>query len=1034
MKIDFQLSGKSRWLLPALLFLVLHEFAMSQSAPVQGANALNAVFRGKTRPLRELAPMPATPGAKRNLKKSNKPDFTPPNFANWRRQPAVNPDALPQGIDPARQDNLANKLSSPVEPRLVLEGIDEATSEVGVPDTNGDVGPDHYVQIINASWFQVFAKDGTALTPPTSANTIWSQINKQSFSDPVIMYDEDAARWLLTDLAGISEVLYGISETSDPLGAWNLYTLNTPGFADYPKYGVFPEAYVLTINEGQGAFPVYALNRQQMLAGASTVSVQRVNIPGLQGGFPTATPMDWNSPLPPPSNEVHVVRLNDDAWGNNPTDVIEVWTIDIDWANASNTSASSVKLPCAPYDTDGCVTGTPFDYQCLPQPGTSQGIDGIMTIIMNNVAYRNFGSHESAVLCFTVDAGTNQAGIRWMELRRTPGNDWALHQEGTYAPADGIHRFIGGISINAQGDIGLAYSVTSDTGTYPGLRFTGRRAYDTPGTMTVDEFEFAPGAGARESDRYGDYARMTVDPADDSFWFTSEYVKADGSYGTKIVNFSLRKDTLDVAPVALLSPQNSPDLGSAETVTIRVRNTGLEPVAGFSVGYIFQNNTPVLEPANLPAALLPDSSYTHTFTPAVNMSAVGEYQFKVFTVFAQDQNTLNDTLRQIRRKLPRFDSGITGATGLDVQICDPETDITLSLTNFGTEMLTSATIQYQVNGGVAQNQNWTGNIAPGASATVNLTLSGLVSGVNTLAARTLNPNGIPDEIPSNDNYSRSFQVLLGGKQVTLTLKLDEYPTETSWQLKDESGNVVFSGDDYLGAGATVTETWCLDSTQCYTFIILDSYGDGLIEGNGSYSIKDADGNVLASIIQVNFGSKEENKFCLTAPCSFTVDIDVTNAGPAGGGAILITPVSGVAPFQYSKNGGVSFQNENLFENLAPGVYKIVVKDANDCLYEQNVTVQSTVAVGDPQQQYSILVAPNPAPGGVFQVTIEGLPGDNEVGLQIVDAAGRPVSYETLPGVDGHFQGMVSLRAFPAGVYYLRVRSNTVSQLVKVIKL
>ena len=183
----------------------------AQPFEVQGAHALKAYHRGKTKPLSELAPMPNTPKAKQDQKKTNKPVFTPPNFVNYRCQPKANPDALPIGMDPVRQDAIYQHRAAPVQPTLILEGIDEATSEVGVPDTNGDVGPDHYVQIVNASWFQVFTKDGTPLTPPTSANTIWSQINKMSFSDPVILFDEAAGRWLLTDLAGFDEVLYGVS-------------------------------------------------------------------------------------------------------------------------------------------------------------------------------------------------------------------------------------------------------------------------------------------------------------------------------------------------------------------------------------------------------------------------------------------------------------------------------------------------------------------------------------------------------------------------------------------------------------------------------------------------------------------------------------------------------------------------------------------------------------------------------------------------------------------------------------------------------
>jgi hypothetical protein len=1024
----------------ALLLLLFNVEISAQTSNVQGAQSLQAHFRGKTRPLRDLAPMPATSHEKRQQKKSNKPIFTPPNFTNWRRQPKVNMDALPLGMDPVRQDNLQHRaLSTLVEPAVVIEGIGEDITEVGVPDTNGDVSPEHYFQIVNASWFQIFAKDGTPLIEPTTANTIWNEIGEQSFSDPLVLWDEAAGRWLLTDLADIDVVLYGVSETSDPLGAWNLYTYETPGFADYPKYGVWPDAYIFTVNELGETYPVYALNREQMLAGAATVDVQRIEIPSIDGGFPTATPMDWNSPTPPPTDEMFVVRINDDAWGNgNTQDLLEVWTIDLDWAIPANTTATKLELPTAPYDSDGCsVTG--FGFDCIPQPGTDQPIDGIMTIVMHNVAYWNYGTHESAVLTFSVDAGDDVAGVRWMEIRRLPGADWTVYQEGTVAFGDGIHRFIGAIAINERGDIGLGYSVTGPN-TFPGLRFTGRQESDPLGEMTVEEYEFAPGAGVREgTERYGDYAKMSADPLNGSFWFTSEYVKADGSYGTKIVNFELRRDTFDIAAVALLSPQNAPLLTTTETVTIRVRNVGLDTANNISVGYIFENQPPVIEPAAI-SILAPDSVYIHTFATPVDMSTIGSYEFKVFTQFAEDQNVRNDTLFQKRRHLPRFDAGITGVAGLDGILCDSEVTIQPMITNFGTEPLTSATIQYQLNGGTIQTQNWTGIVAPNSSTSFNLNLSGLITGTNTLNISTLNPNGVSDEIATNDAFSRPFQVLLEGTTVTLTLTFDAYPEETSWQLEDESGQIIFSGDGYNGMEEeTIIIPWCLEAEKCYTFRIFDSYGDGIFgfgAPDGSYQIKNEDGIVLASIIDLDFGFEEENEFCVAEQCLLEANFSVTPATTtsSNNGIILASVTTGVSPFYYQLNGG-PVQLSPLFSGLDVGTYTINITDVNGCTFEDTVSVWSVVATDDVQQDYAITVAPNPSKNGAFALKVTGLTGNyQQLDLQVVDMTGRPVHYTALPAVDGHYAGMISLAKQPAGVYYIRFKNAEINELVRVVRL
>ncbi len=98
-------------------------------------------------------------------------------------------------------------------------------------------------------------------------------------------------------------------------------------------------------------------------------------------------------------------------------------------------------------------------------------------------------------------------------------------------------------------------------------------------------------------------------------------------------------------------------------------------------------------------------------------------------------------------------------------------------------------------------------------------------------------------------------------ELTLTIVLDDYPEETTWEVV-ANGNVLASGGPYTTAGATETAALCL-ADDCYDFIIYDSYGDGICcaWGNGSYELKeDATGNVVASGGQ--FGFQEITNFCL----------------------------------------------------------------------------------------------------------------------------------------------------------------------------
>ena len=127
---------------------------------------------------------------------------------------------------------------------------------------------------------------------------------------------------------------------------------------------------------------------------------------------------------------------------------------------------------------------------------------------------------------------------------------------------------------------------------------------------------------------------------------------------------------------------------------------------------------------------------------------------------------------------------------------------------------------------------------------------------------------------SNYSSSTTFQTTgcpsgCQDNDLTLTIVLDDYPEETTWEVKNGS-TVLASGGPYSNAGSTVTEDICLPD-NCYDFVIYDSYGDGIccVWGNGSYALTDASNNTLAS--GGSFGSSETTNFC------------VPDSGGGGGG-------------------------------------------------------------------------------------------------------------------------------------------------------
>lgn len=407
-------------------------------------------------------------------------------------------------------------------------------------DPSGAVGRDYYVEAINGS-------GGTQVTiySKTTGNLVSGPFNLDTLApggqcgnglgDPVVLYDHLADRWFLSEFssAGNRLCVY-TSRTNDPInGGYCFYEFADSSFPDYPKYGVWPDAYIAGSNQGSTP-PVYAFDRVNMLSpdGSSCPTAratQKVTgapaLPGL--GFQLFVPVDLDGAAPPAGTPSLFMRHRDeefhgDAGANPSTDRLELWELDVDFNNSNNTTfTKQPDVIVSDFDSNLCPPVSVFS--CVPQPNSGSRLDPLLEVIMNQLTYRDFGTHASIVGVLQTDVGdfTDHVGERWFELRDT-GSGFSLHQEGTYSP-DSDHRFMGMANIDQTGNIMLAYNVSS-TSVFPSIRYTGRHVSDTLGVMTQGETTMAAGNGVNNSSRYGDYNHMTVDPIDNcTFWFLGMY-------------------------------------------------------------------------------------------------------------------------------------------------------------------------------------------------------------------------------------------------------------------------------------------------------------------------------------------------------------------------------------------------------------------------------------------------------------------------------------------------------------------------------
>jgi hypothetical protein len=399
------------------------------------------------------------------------------------------------------------------------------------PDTNGAVGATQFVQWVNTS-FAVFDKNTGALVfGPAAGNTIWrgfgGACETSNDGDPIAQYDKAAGRWVLTQAVFTAPfmVCLAVSTTSDATGTYNRYAFPMSNFPDYPKLGVWPDAYYMSFNMFSGNRFVgaqgCAFDRSRMLTGTAATMQCFQQSPTVASLLPS----DLDGTTPPPAGSPNFF-LN---FGSNS---LNLFKFHVDFTTPGNsTFTGPTNIPVAAF-SPACGGGA-----CIPQLGTGQQLDSLGDRLMYRLAYRNLGDHESLVVNHSVTAGSS-VGVRWYELR-SPNTTPTVFQQGTFAP-DANFRWMGSVAMDKAGDIAAGYSVSSSS-MHPAVRFTGRVPTDPPGILQAEN-SIIEGTGSQLANlnRWGDYSSISVDPVDDcTFWYTTEYLKSDGTFNwnTRIASF-----------------------------------------------------------------------------------------------------------------------------------------------------------------------------------------------------------------------------------------------------------------------------------------------------------------------------------------------------------------------------------------------------------------------------------------------------------------------------------------------------------------
>ncbi len=408
-----------------------------------------------TKPLRELAAINNVQITENNERWESQDRLN--RFPNFTK---ANPNALPQGEDQATQKVMGTKmLAAPIANWVGQPGSGCP------PDPTGAAGPNHYVQAVNSE-YKIYTKTGGAVTGG-GAFALGTLLFGSNNGDPVVMYDKFADRWVITEFGTNSDkkIYIGVSQTSDPTGAYYTYQFVASIFPDYLKFSIWTDGYYMTHNTSTSATKrLYIFERDQMIAGnAGSRMINKTYTTNTSGGFICPLAAYADGQLPPAGTPCPIFCYEDDAWGGTYADRIDINNVTTTWGTTpSATVTLAAQLPTTPFDAS-----YNSNWDDVSQPGSTQKLDGIGGVFTYRAQYRVWTGYHSVVLCngVLVNSTTGQRGIRWYELRKnTSTGAWSIYQQSTYAP-DALNRWVGSIAMDDNGSIGMAYATSGVDGT-----------------------------------------------------------------------------------------------------------------------------------------------------------------------------------------------------------------------------------------------------------------------------------------------------------------------------------------------------------------------------------------------------------------------------------------------------------------------------------------------------------------------------------------------------------------------------------------
>ena len=957
-----------------ILVLLISVFLVgAQNIPVTPSVITTGTYLGLSKPLRDLPVM--SPADWKAMAKKAKKEL---NEGLQRRSYPYAATALPRGNDTFYQKTMGGYHN----PAGQIVNFDGQTSPYYPPDCNGAAGPNHFMQTINTV-YAIYTKDGTKVAGPTAVNLLFGNVPGANFNDgdPVVLYDDQADRWLVTEIVwegSPNYLLLAVSSTNDPTGTWHRYSFQVASMPDYAKVAVWRNGYYMGDNNG-GSTDTYVFQRDSILTGGTAQMVGFVNPwrPGSVDGFMCVPPVDNDGQFAPDGSPGLYIAFNDDAFGGG-SDQLWIYELHVDWNNINSSTFNRVQqLNVQPFSSN---FGSSWDN--VSQKGTSQKLDAIPQVIMNVPQYRNFGSYQSIVCCHTINLGTapndNHAGVRWYELRKSTGQ-WRIRQQGTYAP-DSNSRWMGSIMLNGANTIALGYSV-SNTTMYPAVRYCGQspNAYSAGNSiLDIAEDTIINGQHSQTGyNRWGDYSLMSVDPANDTtFWFCDEYIGTGGSRKTRIASFRF------AFPPTVTTDSATNVLGTIATLNGTVNPNGSLSTAHFTWGLMplnLNNETPV------------DTIGSGNSPVPVTAGLTGLTPNTVYYYSASGSNSMGLSFGQVK-------SFTTIIPALAVTPPNRNVQDTSGLTNFE--------VTSNIHWTVSSDAEW---CTPTPSGTGNDTIRAAFTANASAEQRvaTLTVNG-PGVSPVNVTVTQV------GQPPSLIV------TPPNQDVAVDAGTTNFTVLSNTGWNVTSDSTWCI--------VTPSGIGNGTITAN--FSANPMGFQRIAHITTIANGAGP-------------VVVTVTQAAAAPFLTVTpperdVTSAAGNVDFSVNSNAVWTALSDSTWCTVTPSGTGSGTLVANYSLNNQNISRTAHIAVSAPgltpqtvtviQAKYNgidetntgrVSIYPNPNKGVFSIVPAEG--AHEELDVSVEDMNGKTL-------LKKHFKGdskyTVDLSSAKAGAYNIIIKTET----------